>query len=227
MDALATLIPPAWRKALRAALEHDSFAELSRFVGQERERATVFPPTQHTFAALHACAPKAVRVLVLGQDPYHGRGQAHGLAFSVQQGQRIPPSLRNIYKERAEDLGLEPAPHGDLRAWAQQGVLLLNTVLTVREGEAHSHRGQGWEAFTDAIIELIAKREQPTVFLLWGKPAQKKAKLISAHHRVLQSAHPSPLSAHRGFLGSRPFSQINEQLAQWGHESIDWRVEGE
>ena len=231
VNALASLIPPPWRETLHAELRHEpfaaKFAELARFVTQERQQATVFPPEQETFAALQACPPEAVRVLVLGQDPYHASGQAHGLAFSVAQGQRIPPSLRNIYKERAEDVGLAPAPHGDLSAWARQGVLLLNTVLTVREGEAHSHKGRGWEVFTDAVVERIAKREQPTIFLLWGKPAQKKAKLISAQHRVLQSAHPSPLSAHRGFLGSKPFSQINQQLDDWGYAPIDWRVEGE
>lgn len=227
MSRLREQCPEAWATELAPTLEGENFAELEAFVASERARHTVFPPHAETFAALDACPPSRVRVVVLGQDPYHGEGQAHGLAFSVRRGQPIPPSLRNIYKERESDLGLPPPPHGELSNWARQGVLLLNTVLTVRQAEANSHKKRGWERFTDAVVGVVANREHPAVFVLWGRPAQAKAKLIPAHHWLVQSAHPSPLSAHRGFFGSRPFSRINERLRAWGDEGIDWRVEGE
>lgn len=227
MNTLAQLIPTPWRAALGNLVTSEKFDELSAYVQAEREAHTIFPHEADTFSALQACPPEQVRVLILGQDPYHGAGQAHGLAFSVRRGQAIPPSLRNMYKERESDLGLAAPPHGELTKWARQGVLLLNTVLTVREAKAHSHKKRGWESVTDAIVDTIARREHSAVFVLWGKPAQKKAKRIPSHHRILESAHPSPLSAYRGFFGSEPYSQINAQLEAWGDAPIDWRVEGE
>lgn len=221
-EDLAALVPPMWREALAPTIQSESFAELSRFVASERAAHEVFPPAQSTFSAL-ATAPEATRVVVLGQDPYHGPGQAHGLAFSVQRGVPIPPSLRNIFKERVSDTGLEAPEHGCLSAWAEQGVLLLNTVLTVRRGEANSHRKRGWERFTDAVIDHLAATG-PRVFVLWGKPAQRKAKRIGEGHIILQAPHPSPLSAHRGFFGSAPFSKVNRGLDQLGLPPIDWRL---
>jgi uracil-DNA glycosylase len=166
-----------------------------------------------------------VRVVILGQDPYHGEGQAHGLCFSVQPGVRTPPSLVNIYKEMQEDLGIPPARHGFLEHWAKQGVLLLNSVLTVEMGRAASHQGRGWERFTDAVIRAVNEQEKPVVFILWGSYAQKKAAFVDRdRHLVLRSAHPSPLSAHNGFLGSRPFSKANAFLEQHGRQPIDWQL---
>ncbi len=203
----------------------DYFLALTRFVDAERNRHEVYPPQDQVFAALEATAYADVRVLVLGQDPYHGEGQAHGLCFSVQHGTKIPPSLRNIYKELAADVGCEIPTHGCLTAWAQQGVLLLNTVLTVRANEANSHRKQGWETFTDQVIQRVNEKQQPVVFVLWGGPAQKKRRLVNEDlHHVIASPHPSPLSAHRGFLGSRPFSAVNEVLRSSGRDEIDWTV---
>ena len=167
-----------------------------------------------------------VKVVILGQDPYHGDNQAHGLSFSVQKGIALPPSLLNIYKELESDLGIPVAKSGDLTAWAKQGVLLLNTVLTVRAHEANSHRGQGWETFTDAVITSLNQSDHPIVFVLWGKPAQSKGKLITnPNHLILKAPHPSPLSSYRGFFGSKPFSQINEFLEKTDQTPIDWRVE--
>ena len=213
-----------WTPALKSQLESDDFLKLMAFVAEQRSTYTVFPKPEDTFNAFRFSSLADTRVVILGQDPYHGAGQAHGLSFSVQQGIKIPPSLRNIYKEYVADLKLDPPKHGDLSAWAKQGVLLLNTVLTVREGEANSHRKQGWERFTDAVIQTLSDRQQPVVFILWGKPAEKKRSLIDSRHGVIVSPHPSPLSARRGFFGSRPFSKTNELLAEFGQPLIDWRL---
>ncbi|MFK7819930.1 MAG: uracil-DNA glycosylase [Planctomycetaceae bacterium] len=213
-----------WRTALADAMESPSFNELQKFVASERQEHEVYPADEDVLAALAATPLSSVRVLILGQDPYHGEGQAHGLSFSVQPGVRIPPSLRNIYKELEADLSIEPAQHGCLTAWAKQGVLLLNTVLTVRAGEANSHRKRGWEELTDQIIDTV--NEQPNVaFVLWGKPSQKKSERVDAsRHLIIESPHPSPLSARRGFFGSKPFSKINAFLQQHGEEPIEWRL---
>ena len=217
-------IPASWQDVLAAEANAAYFAELERFVAAERAEHQVFPPEDEVFAALEATAYPDVRVVLLGQDPYHDDGQAHGMCFSVRPGVRIPPSLRNMYKELNADLGVPVAAHGYLRAWAEQGVLLLNTVLTVRAHEAASHKGHGWERFTDAVIRAVDAREQPAVFVLWGAHAKKKAALIdTTRHRVVQGAHPSPLSA-KMFLGSRPFSKTNAALEELGHAPIDWQL---
>lgn len=196
---------------------------LMRFVAAERARNDVYPPEPDVLRALENTAPEAVRVVILGQDPYHGPGQAHGLAFSVRAGVRPPPSLRNIFRELQSDLSLAAPTHGDLEAWARQGVLLLNTVLTVRAGSAGSHRGHGWEEFTDRVISTVGSLPDPVVFLLWGAPAARKRSLIDEdRHTVLTAPHPSPLSAHRGFFGSRPFSRANAALRAAGRGEIDW-----
>lgn len=206
MSALA--IPSGWQDVLRDELEKPYIAPLAEFVAAERAARTVFPPEGEEFTALELTPYAAVRAVILGQDPYHGPGQAHGLAFSVRKGVPIPPSLVNIYKELRSDVGIEPPRHGHLVEWAAQGVLLLNTVLTVRQGEANSHKGRGWEKLTDAIIGAVSARPTPAVFILWGAPAQKKAALVDeSRHAIVRSAHPSPLSARNGFFGSRPFSQ--------------------
>lgn len=214
-------LPPCWQTALSEEFESDYFRQLREFVESERRSFDVFPSADNVLAALRATPLGSVRVLILGQDPYHGEGQAHGLSFSVQPGVKIPPSLRNIFKERADDVEIEPPDHGCLTAWAEQGVLLLNTVLTVRSSEANSHRRQGWEQFTDRVIDCV--NELPAVaFVLWGKPSQKKASRIDERHLILESPHPSPLSARRGFFGSKPFSKINKFLEASGHSQIDW-----
>lgn len=218
-------IPDAWRDVLWEALESDWFRALDRFVREERAKGPVFPPEQDVFAALDRTPPDRVRVAILGQDPYHGAGQAHGLAFSVRPGVARPPSLQNIHKELESDLGVPIPSHGSLEAWADRGVLLLNAVLTVREGEAGSHANKGWEQLTDAVLQALVKRTKPVVFVLWGTHAQKKGKLVDQPpHRVLRGVHPSPLSAHRGFLGSKPFSAINALLKDVGEPPIDWRL---
>lgn len=223
-----TNLPDSWRAVLADELDKPYFAELQAFVAAEREQHEVFPPEAEVFSALAHTPFDAVRVVILGQDPYHDNDQAHGLCFSVRRGVKIPPSLRNIYKELKADVGVEPPSHGFLEAWADRGVLLLNTVLTVRAHKANSHRKRGWETFTDAIIEACAQRAAPMVFVLWGKPAQKKTKLIERHgegrHAILSAAHPSPLSARNGFFDSKPFSQVNAQLARWGADPIDWSL---
>ena len=179
----------------------------------------------HIYEALKLTPYHEVKVVILGQDPYHGPHQAHGLSFSVQPGVRIPPSLRNIYKELQSDLGIAPVFHGYLVPWAQQGILLLNTVLTVREGQAYSHRGKGWERLTDTIIEKLNQRDKPVIFVLWGKPAQQKKALIDTKkHIIIESPHPSPLSASRGFFGSKPFSKINQALIALGETPINWQL---
>ena len=217
-------IPVSWREVLRNETTQPYFAELGEFVSRERNEMNVFPSEDNVFATLQLNAPHDVRVVIVGQDPYHGAGQAHGLSFSVQHGTRIPPTLRNIYAELHSDLDIPFPTHGNLEAWAKQGVLLLNTSLTVREGEAGSHAGRGWETFTDAIISYLGSQEQHTVFVLWGAHAGKKASLIHQHHTVITSVHPSPLSAHRGFFGSRPFSQANRALSDHNQPEINWAI---
>jgi uracil-DNA glycosylase len=216
-----------WTAALDAELKSDWFQSLTEFVAQQRTEATVYPSAEDTFNAFQWTSLADTRVVILGQDPYHGAGQAHGLCFSVLECvSKLPPSLKNVYKEMAADLDCEIPEVGNLESWARQGVLLLNTVLTVRESEANSHRKKGWEKFTDAVIRRIGEREIPCVFVLWGKPAEKKLPFIGAHHTTIVSPHPSPLSASRGFIGSRPFSRTNEALASFGQTEIDWTSVG-
>ena len=217
-------VPELWHEVLRNETSQPYFTKLTEFVARERAIHHVFPSEDNVFAALQLTAPQDVRVVIVGQDPYHGAGQAHGLSFSVQQGTRIPPSLRNIYAELHSDLDVPPPSHGNLEAWAKQGVLLLNSTLTVREGEAGSHTGQGWETFTDAIISYLGSRQEHIVFVLWGAHAGRKVSLIGQHHTVITSVHPSPLSAHRGFFGSRPFSQANAALQHHGQNEINWAI---
>lgn len=211
-----------WNPLLRDQFELPYWHELQKFLSTERADHEVYPPADEVFAALHLTSYASTRVVILGQDPYHGPGQAHGLCFSVNPNVRIPPSLANIHKELATDLKLAPATHGDLRGWARQGVLLLNTTLTVRAGQAGSHQGHGWERFTDRIIEVVNERPSPVVFLLWGAAARRKAPVIDHRHQIIESAHPSPLSAHNGFFGSRPFSRTNAALEASGQIPIDW-----
>ena len=217
-------VPESWREALRNETSQPYFADLSEFVLRERKASTVFPSEHEVFTALQLTSPDNVRVVIVGQDPYHGAGQAHGLSFSVQHGTRIPPSLRNVYAELHSDLDLPIPSHGNLEAWAKQGVLLLNSSLTVREGEAGSHSGRGWETFTDAIISYLGSRQQHIVFVLWGAHAGKKVSLIGQQHTVVTSVHPSPLSAHRGFFGSRPFSLVNRALTDHNQPEINWAI---
>lgn len=220
-------VPRAWSSLLADVTESPEYRALEALIEEERACARVYPHDDDVFAALARTAPNRVRVVILGQDPYHGEGQAHGLAFSVRPGVPRPPSLQNIHRELESDLGFAIPSHGSLEAWTDRGVLLLNTVLTVREREPGSHAGHGWEAFTDAVIEALARRERPVVFVLWGSHAQRKIKLVergNAGHRVLRGVHPSPLSAYRGFLGSKPFSAINAMLAEHGEPPIDWRL---
>lgn len=214
-----------WNPILRAEFDKPYWPELMQFVAAERAAGEVYPPHDEVFAALHLTPFADVKVVILGQDPYHGPGQAHGLCFSVNPGVRIPPSLVNIFKELEADLGIAPAPTGDLRGWATQGVLLLNTTLTVRAHQAASHQGHGWETFTDEVISAVGAREEPTVFVLWGSHARKKRSLVDrSRHTIVESPHPSPLSAHRGFFGSRPFSAANAALEAAGRTPIDWRL---
>jgi uracil-DNA glycosylase len=211
-----------WTELLAAEFQSDYFRELMTFVVSERESQTIFPPTGSVFNAFKQTPHANTRVVILGQDPYHGAGQAHGLSFSVENSIKLPPSLKNIYKELAGDIGCAVPTSGNLLPWAQQGVLLLNTVLTVREGQANSHRKKGWEKFTDRVVEVLGQQESAIVFILWGNPAQKKEKLIGGQHTIIKSVHPSPLSSHRGFFGSKPFSKANEVLKKMGHEPINW-----
>ena len=217
-----------WNPHLRDQFDEPYWKQLQAFVAAERQQGPVHPPHDDVFAALHLTPLSAVKAVILGQDPYHGRGQAHGLAFSVRPGVAIPPSLRNIYIERESDLGLPPPPHGNLERWARHGVLLLNTTLTVREGRAASHQGKGWETFTDRVIQLVSDASPHVVFILWGASARKKTALVDRQrHTIIQSAHPSPLSASGGFFGSRPFSRANAALEAAGQDPVDWRVDGE
>ena len=219
---LLELLPEDWRARMEPLLDPLGLAALGTFVAGEYDTRTVYPPRADLFSAFRHCSYADARVLVLGQDPYHGAGQAHGLSFSVRQGVAKPPSLRNIFKELHADLGVPVPETGDLIPWADQGVLLLNAVLTVRAGEAGSHAGKGWEEFTDAAIEALNAKDSRVVFVLWGAYARKKARLVTApHHVVLESAHPSPLSAKK-FFGTRPFSAVNKALADAGLAEIDW-----
>ncbi|MGW4374612.1 uracil-DNA glycosylase [Streptomyces albidoflavus] len=217
-------LPESWREVLGEEPQKPYFPQLMEFVEEERARGPVYPPRDQVFAALEATPFDQVKVLVLGQDPYHGEGQGHGLCFSVRPGVKTPPSLRNIYKEMHAELGHPVPDNGYLMPWARRGVLLLNAVLTVRAGEANSHKGKGWEKFTDAVIRAVSDRPDPAVFVLWGNYAQKKLPLIDdGRHAVVKGAHPSPLSAKK-FFGSQPFTQIDKAVAEQGHEPIDWRI---
>ena len=219
-------LPEGWARELADEIAQPYFQELRRLIDGERRRHQVFPPAAQVFAAFECTPFDRVRAVILAQDPYHDDGQAHGLCFSVPGGVQPPPSLVNIFKELQNDLGFAPPPTGDLTPWARQGVLMLNTVLTVRAHQPHSHRNQGWERFTDAVIRRLAGRTSPLAFVLWGRPAREKARLVdAARHAVIQAAHPSPLSASRGFFGSRPFSNVNRALVRWGQEEVDWRLE--
>jgi len=212
-----------WRLFINQERLQPYFVALQTFLEHERSHGTVAPPQEHVFAAFDLTPLASTKVVLVGQDPYHGHGQAHGLAFSVNEGVALPPSLRNIFRERASDLLLPLPTHGNLTTWAQQGVLLLNSVLTVREGEAHSHRNQGWEMFTDHVISHINAHTASCAFVLWGAHAQQKIPLIDQRrHLIVTAPHPSPLSAHRGFFGSKPFSTVNTYLTSHGHTPIDW-----
>jgi uracil-DNA glycosylase len=217
---------PSWLAALRSEFDQPYMAELKRFLLTEKEAGKrIFPPGANWFRALDLTPLDEVKVVILGQDPYHGPGQAHGLCFSVPNGVRTPPSLVNIYKELESDLGIRRPAHGFLEHWARQGVLLLNSVLTVEMGIAASHRDRGWERFTDAVIRAVNAKQAPVVFMLWGSYAQKKASFVdTSRHLVLKAAHPSPLSAHNGFLGCRHFSKANAFLESRGLEPIDWAL---
>ena len=212
-----------WNEILAEEMQKEYYQQLQAFVQKRRAEVRVFPEEKNVFNALELTPFESVKVVILGQDPYHGFGQAHGLSFSVQKGTLLPPSLRNIYKELQEDLGGELSTEGDLSHWAKQGVLLLNTVLTVEEGNANSHKGMGWERLTNRLIESLNELNHPVIFILWGKPAQDKEKLITnPSHVILKAPHPSPLSAYRGFFGSKPFSKVNEILIQQGQTPIRW-----
>lgn len=213
-----------WNEILAEEMQKDYYQQLQTFVQKRRAEVRVFPEEQNVFRALELTPFESVKVVILGQDPYHGFGQAHGLSFSVQKGIPLPPSLRNIYKELQEDIGGEIPTEGDLSHWAKQGVLLLNTVLTVEEGNANSHKGKGWERLTNRLIESLNELNHPVIFILWGKPAQDKEKLITnPNHVLLKAPHPSPLSAYRGFFGSKPFSKVNDILIQQGQTPICWK----
>lgn len=215
----------SWDKVLEGEFDKEYYQKLRQFLISEYRSRAVYPDMYSIFNALKYTDYDDVKAVILGQDPYHQPGQAHGLCFSVQKGVQIPPSLVNIYKELESDLGIKPPNHGYLESWAKNGVLLLNTVLTVRDSQANSHKGKGWEIFTDRVIELLNEREKPMVFILWGNNAKTKEKLITnPNHLIIKSAHPSPLSAHYGFWGGKYFSRTNEFLVSTGQEPIDWRI---
>ncbi|RQW69703.1 uracil-DNA glycosylase [Halomonas sp. YLB-10] len=223
---MVQVLPDSWERWLGAEFQAPYMQQLKAFLAAEKAaRKTIYPHSSDWFRAFELTPLDEVRVVILGQDPYHGPGQAHGLCFSVREGVKPPPSLVNIYKELAQDLGVTPVNHGHLEAWARQGVLLLNTSLTVEEGNAGSHRGKGWETFTDRAIETVNAEAPPCVFLLWGSHArQKKALVDQERHLVLESPHPSPLSAHRGFFGNHHFSRANAFLAEHGRSPVDWQL---
>ncbi|WP_313174651.1 uracil-DNA glycosylase [Stenotrophomonas sp.] len=225
-DGVQIQLEPSWKSRIGDWLLRPEMRELSAFLRKRKAAgAHVFPPGPEIFAAFNATPFEQVKVVVLGQDPYHGYGQAHGLSFSVKPGVPVPPSLLNIYKEIEADLAIPRPDHGCLLPWAQQGVLLLNAVLTVEEGKAGAHQGRGWEGFTDHVVDVLNREREGLVFLLWGAYAQQKGKVIDTRrHRVFKAPHPSPLSAHRGFLGCRHFSQANDYLARNGQTRIDWRL---
>lgn len=219
-------LEPSWNKLLEKDLAAPYMQELQEFLAAEAKSGkTIYPQTNDIFAALNLTPFSQVKVVILGQDPYHGPGQAHGLCFSVQKGVKPPPSLMNIFKELKTDVGFEMPEHGNLESWARQGVLLLNNVLTVEHGKAGSHHQKGWEKFTDKIVELLNEKRENLVFILWGSPAQKKAQAVDPKkHLVLKSVHPSPLSSYRGFFGSKPFSQANAYLKSQKLSPIDWSL---
>ena len=219
-------IDPSWKRKLQSEFEEGYFQKLTDFLKEEVKQHTIYPQGKFIFQAFDKTPFDQVKVVIIGQDPYHGPGQAHGLCFSVHPGVALPPSLKNIYKEIHADLGLPVPASGCLNAWAEQGVLLLNSVLTVESGNAGSHQGRGWEVFTDSVISVLNERAQNLVFLLWGSYAQRKGAVIDGkRHLVLQSPHPSPLSAHRGFFGNHHFSRTNTYLSEHNKTPIDWRVE--
>lgn len=221
------MIDNDWREAVGDEFKKEYYAQLYKFIRQEYSTRVIYPPADDIFTALHLTPLKEVKVLILGQDPYHNEHQAHGLSFSVLPEQRdIPPSLQNIYKELGDDLGCHTPDNGYLKKWAQQGVLMLNTVLTVRAHQANSHQGKGWEQFTDAIIGAVNELDRPVVYMLWGRPAQSKIPMLNnPKHLILTAPHPSPLSAYRGFFGCKHFSKANEFLAAHGEKAIDWQIE--
>ena len=217
----------SWDEKLSGEFDKEYYLQLREFLKEEYSTRTVYPDMYDIFNALKYTPYEDVRAVILGQDPYHEPGQAHGLCFSVQKGVQTPPSLVNIFRELKDDLGIDPPAHGCLESREKNGVLLLNTVLTVREHAAHSHKGKGWEIFTDHVIRLLNERPEPMVFILWGRPAGMKADLItSPQHEIITGAHPSPLSAHRGFFGGRYFSRTNDFLTRSGSTPIDWRIPG-
>ena len=220
------VIEESWKRVLQEEFRAPYFKELKSFLVEEKRRYTVYPPGPSIFAAFDHTPFHAVRAVILGQDPYHGPGQAHGLCFSVNEGIDKPPSLINIFKEIQNDLGVPPPTHGNLESWAKQGVLLLNATLTVRAHQAGSHQNKGWERFTDAAIKALSEKRTGVIFLLWGRYAQEKASMINPiEHAMLKAPHPSPLSASRGFFGCRHFSKANKILSEWGKETIDWAIQ--
>ncbi len=222
-------IEKSWHAVLKDEIEKPYIQELKVFLAKEKaNQKVIYPPEAHVFQAFSHTPFDQVRVVIMGQDPYHGVGQAHGLSFSVPCGLALPPSLKNIFIELEQDVGIKPSTDGCLLSWAKQGVLLLNATLTVRSGEPKSHYGRGWERFTDAVVEKLLLKPEPLIFLLWGKSAQEKMQPIlekgCGHHVVLSAPHPSPFSAHTGFFGCKHFSRVNAQLKEWGQRPIDWRV---
>lgn len=225
MIIMKTIIHNDWQDILQEEFESTYYQELREFLKTEYAEQTIYPSMNHIWEAFEWTPYEQVKVVILGQDPYHGPNQAHGLSFSVQPNVKVPPSLVNIYKELADDLSITPVNHGYLKSWAEQGVLLMNTVLTVRGGSANSHRGQGWERLTDAVIKKLNEHEKPLVFILWGNPSIAKKQLIDTEkHVVITSPHPSPLSSYRGFFGSKPFSKANKALVDFGQTPIDWQL---
>lgn len=226
MSKIKPNIEEGWLEVLRPEFNKPYFTELKKFLKQQKATHTIYPPSAKIFSAFNTTAFADAKVVIIGQDPYHGHGQANGLSFSVERNIKIPPSLKNIYKELHSDLGMPIPNHGDLTQWAEQGVLLLNAVLTVNQKSPGSHRQQGWELFTDAAIKALSEQRENLVFFLWGKYAQNKASFIDRKkHLVIESAHPSPFSAHNGFFGSKPFSQANTYLQQNGKKPIEWALD--
>ncbi len=225
MSETAPRLEPSWLAVLGQEFQQPYMRQLKEFLVEERKRTSVYPPGPEIFNAFAHTPVAKVRVVILGQDPYHGKGQAHGLCFSVRRGVEVPPSLVNIFRELQSDLGVPPPRHGDLSSWAEQGVFLLNTTLSVRAREAHSHFGRGWETFTDRVIQELARCRQNIVYMLWGRPAQQKVPMLSPEKNlILKAAHPSPLSAYKGFMGCRHFSQANRYLEEHGQAPISWRL---
>ncbi len=219
------VINQSWDEILKEEYQKEYFKNLQQFIDEEYNTHSIYPPREDIWNGFKEVSYNEVKIVILGQDPYHGEGQAHGMAFSVKPGVKIPPSLRNIYKELNQTMDFEIPDHGHLIKWAQEGVLMLNTVLTVREGKPGSHKNKGWEKFTDAVIKKLNDRKSPIVFILWGAPAKKKIELItSPWHKVLTAAHPSPLSAYNGFFGCNHFNKANEYLKEWGKEPIDFKI---